>query len=208
MHITTKTVWMSAGFGRLTTRRLRSIAVSLFVVLLSATACTKEPVSAADSTVPINSAEASIFAPDSSSALIAPEASLSTPDTSIPSVDASTTPDAATQQPESGAIGTDCLSCHGPFNVVQEASSAYITPQGIAVNPHTTLDTQNITSIMDNPHRPEAAPIECDICHPASPMPPPSVDAVPKANITQCYSCHHEQVFTPSCVECHEANGL
>ncbi len=186
------------------------------ILLLLAFACTKEaiytppntPVGTADATVPIAPAEASVYAPESSLPIVAPEAALSLPDSSIPAVEASTIPDATQQHPESGAVESDCLSCHGPFTNLQTASSAYLTPQGIAVNPHTTLDTQNITSITDNPHRPGANEIECDICHQPFPMPPPSADAVPEADITYCYECHHEQVFSPSCDECHAANGI
>ena len=146
--MTTQTEKMARGFGRRTTKRFRSNAVSLFMVLLSLTACETDavgsqpgapvaPVPAADATAPLNYTEASIFAQDSSPATYPLEASVSTPEASLPPVDASTTPDtmvqqpppdatiqqpppdATIQQPESGANETDCLSCHGPYSAVQ-----------------------------------------------------------------------------------------
>jgi hypothetical protein len=120
-------------------------------------------------------------------------------------------PDATPQPTEGGLTATDCLSpsCHGSFEKVEQASSNYVTPSGIAVDPHRTVDTQSMATAWDNPHLTGKDIIQCSTCHKnLPPMPPASADAVPNANIDYCYGCHHTKTFE-SCKSssCHP-NGV
>jgi hypothetical protein len=134
-----------------------------------------------------------------------PDSSLSNPDSHVPLVTPEASlreADAEGQQTGNGAAAEECLACHGPFSDIQQATRDYVTPEGTAVNPHTTGETRS----EGNPHLSGEGAIECSTCHPPSQMPPTSADAVPTPNIEYCYSCHHQRVFTP-CASCHGANG-
>jgi hypothetical protein len=134
-----------------------------------------------------------------------PDSSLSTPDSRVPPVAPEASlpeADATGQQTGTGTAGEECLACHGPFSDIQQAMQDYITSEGTAVNPHTTVNTRS----EGNPHLSGEGVIECSTCHPPSPMPPTSANAVPRANIEYCYSCHHKRVFSP-CASCHDAGG-
>ena len=57
------------------------------------------------------------------------------------------TPVPPTETPVPLGISAEaCLGCHGPFEKIQEATTDYITPAEVEVNPHTTIDKTNPAS--------------------------------------------------------------
>jgi hypothetical protein len=96
-----------------------------------------------------------------------------------------------------GAKDNPCLTCHGPFEKLAEATAKYVAPSGEKGTPHRYV-----------PHNSKAADEipECTKCHTAHPVDPPpakgSID-VSKVTVKYCYDqCHHEKNLT-SCKECH-----
>ena len=86
-----------------------------------------------------------------------------------------------------------CLDCHGPFDKLASAPPNFVSQSGETVNPHRYV-----------PHDLKEIP-ECVGCHkPHSADPTKSeLDALPKPNITTCFSCHHAENFK-SCKSCHK----
>jgi hypothetical protein len=157
-----------------------------------------------DSTVQAGNAGGPSPVSDTSTSPVDSSSTTITAEASVPSSDATT------QQTDAGTDASDCLSCHGPYSKVEQGSSGYVTPTGETVNPHTTVDSQNRATAWDSPHLSGTDNVECSTCHQSSPMPPASIDAVPKANINYCYQsgCHHTQTFQ-SCksASCHQVGG-
>lgn len=119
--------------------------------------------------------------------------------------DSSSKADSTPSKQESPAptlTAEDCLACHGPYEEIMAASSTWISPEGDTVNPHTTVD--NTIPTHENPHLPDAAPINCTGCHTQHPDTVTSADQVEKPdNVTYCYNnCHHERNFK-KCSGCH-----
>jgi predicted CXXCH cytochrome family protein len=132
--------------------------------------------------------------------------------TAVPSATATTKPSAtptaaATAAPTTGAAGqpavnatvtqNTCLACHGPLEKLVKASPNYAIPDGTKVNPHITIDY-----FAKKPHASSEGVIECTKCHTPHLVPLASAKDMPKADVTYCFSCHHEENFTP-CSECH-----
>ena len=91
-----------------------------------------------------------------------------------------------------------CLSCHGPFEKVAQASADYKFFDGSVVNPHTTVELT-----ASKPHVSGKGVVDCVRCHQPHPQPLASVSDVVPADLTYCFGCHHQGVFTP-CSQCHE----
>jgi hypothetical protein len=96
-----------------------------------------------------------------------------------------------------GAKDNPCLTCHGPYDKLAEATANYVAPSGEKGTPHRYV-----------PHTSKSADEipECTRCHTAHPVDPPpakgSID-VSKVTVKYCYDqCHHEKNLT-SCKECH-----
>jgi hypothetical protein len=79
-----------------------------------------------------------------------------------------------------------------------QASANYKTEDGIAVNPHTFIDTSD-----PKPHSTGKGIPDCTNCHKPHPLPPPPAAQIPKGDVEYCFSaCHHQRNFTP-CSQCH-----
>jgi hypothetical protein len=102
---------------------------------------------------------------------------------------------AAAETPAAGAAV--CLACH-QWPAVMQASANYKTEDGIAVNPHTFIDTSD-----PKPHSTGKGIPDCTNCHKPHPLPPPPAAQIPKGDVEYCFSaCHHQRNFTP-CSQCH-----
>ena len=120
-------------------------------------------------------------------------------------------PSPATAAPSSSSspaapnVSSDsCLSCHGPYEKVVQASANYTIQDGSGskVNPHTMIDISS-----SKRHNTGKGVPECANCHKPHPLPMASSKDVPKANVEFCYSCHHQRNFIP-CSQCHsEGSG-
>lgn len=89
-----------------------------------------------------------------------------------------------------------CLSCHGPFEALQERTADFVAPSGVTVNPHITFDR----TMPNDPHASGEGVIDCLECH--EPHPVPVTDPVAPADIEACEECHHTTTFR-SCASCH-----
>ncbi len=122
-----------------------------------------------------------------------------------PALPIATAAPSLTSAPAAPNVSSDyCLSCHGPYEKVVQASTNYTIQDGSGskVNPHTMID---MTS--SKRHNTGRGVPECANCHKPHAQPlAPSKD-VPKANVEFCYSCHHQRNFIP-CSQCHsEGSG-
>lgn len=95
------------------------------------------------------------------------------------------------------AANDECLTCHGPFDKIIEATAKYVAPSGEKTSPH--------RYVPHDSKKEEDIP-ECTHCHTAHPLDPPpahgSID-LSKVGVQWCYdACHHEKNFT-SCKQCH-----
>jgi predicted CXXCH cytochrome family protein len=107
-----------------------------------------------------------------------------------------TAPAIAELQERAGAGSDACLSCHGPFEALRDKTSGYVSPGGMAVNPHITFDR----TTPNDPHASGEGVIECTECH--RPHPLPVTEPVPAATIDLCLSCHHTATIR-ACSDCH-----
>ncbi|MDL2306960.1 cytochrome c3 family protein [Desulfovibrio sp. OttesenSCG-928-C06] len=98
---------------------------------------------------------------------------------------------------DEAAVIEECLSCHGPFEDLMEATKDYQDEWGEKVNPHMYVD---IT--QKNPHQ-STKIVPCIKCHEAHPVPPEGDMAIKKANLKYCYNCHHDETFE-LCSNCHK----
>ncbi len=84
-----------------------------------------------------------------------------------------------------------CLGCHGPFSAIAEKSADYVSPEGEKANPHVFV-----------PHS-STKIVSCTECHEPHELPPSASTIIAKPDIQYCWSCHHEEDFTP-CSKCHK----
>jgi hypothetical protein len=110
-------------------------------------------------------------------------------------------PGSATNAPASGPVAgraeKDCLSCHGPFDKLIEASAKYVAPSGEKTSPHRYVphDSKEGKDIPVCSH--------CHTAHPLSPLPAKGSIDLSKVSVQWCYdTCHHEKTLK-SCKECH-----
>lgn len=103
------------------------------------------------------------------------------------------------QEPADEKAATEeCLSCHGPFEDLIEATKDYKDEWDTPVNPHIYVD-----ATKGNPHDSKEVP-SCMKCHETHEVPPPADMVVKKANLKYCYNCHHDETFQPCSSEgCH-----
>ena len=100
-------------------------------------------------------------------------------------------------RPAARAAENECLSCHGPFDKIIEASAKYVAPSGETGSPHRYVphDSKKVEEVP-----------ECKNCHKAhslDPLPSKGSIDVSKVGIQWCYEvCHHERNLK-SCKECH-----
>ena len=95
------------------------------------------------------------------------------------------------------ADSKECLTCHGPFDKLAEASAKYVAPSGEKGSPHRFVphDSKKEGDI------PECA--NCHKAHPVDPLPAKGSIDLSKVNVQWCYdTCHHEKNFEP-CKKCH-----
>jgi predicted CXXCH cytochrome family protein len=117
--------------------------------------------------------------------------------TSAPTVVSMGTSSAAS--PTSAIVSNEvCLACHGPIEKVVQGTANYTYADGSKINPHTTVDPT-----ASKPHESGKGIVACTKCHQPHPQPLASLKDVVKADVTYCFGCHHQGVFTP-CIKCHE----
>ena len=181
---------------------LRGLATGLLLALIMASAACAPAAPATPSPAPT-------ALPTGSPTAVAPTPTPSRAPTVLPTasptaVAATSTPSPAptklpTAAPTAAPATTEfCLSCHGPFEKVAAASAGYKFYDGSTVNPHTTVEL-----LASKPHASGLGVVACARCHQPHPQPLASVKDVPVADLTYCFGCHHQGVFTP-CGKCHE----
>ena len=90
-----------------------------------------------------------------------------------------------------------CLSCHGPFDELIEATADYVAPSEEKTSPHRYVP-HNSKEVADIPEC-----TQCHTAHPLDPLPESGSIDLSKVGVQWCYeSCHHQQDLT-SCKECH-----
>ncbi len=107
----------------------------------------------------------------------------------------------ATEKPESisgATLGASeakdaayCLKCHGPFEKIVERTKAFVTEWDEHVNPHLYVPHDSRTIV------------DCGQCHAGHAIPFKAGEAIPKATVKYCYSCHHSEELV-NCKECHK----
>ncbi|MDO8637416.1 MAG: cytochrome c3 family protein, partial [Dehalococcoidia bacterium] len=122
----------------------------------------------------------------------------------LPALPTATAAPSSTSAPAAPNVSSDsCLSCHGPYEKVVQASANYTIQDGSGsiVNPHTMIDISS-----SKRHNTGKGVPECSNCHKPHPLSLASSKDVPKANVEFCYSCHHQRNFIP-CSQCHAEGG-
>jgi hypothetical protein len=97
-----------------------------------------------------------------------------------------------------GAKDNECLTCHGPFDKLVEASVKYVAPSGEKGSPHRYVphNSKAEEDIPDCTH--------CHAKHALDPLPEKGSIDLSKVSVKWCYDqCHHEKNLT-SCKECHQ----
>ncbi len=98
------------------------------------------------------------------------------------------------KKPDSPTDKDTCLSCHGPYDKLIQATSNYTTSSGETATPHQFVPHDEKKDIPD-----------CTNCHTAHPLPPPAdKSTIEKAKgVDWCYtSCHHAYNLQ-NCKNCH-----
>ena len=86
-----------------------------------------------------------------------------------------------------------CLACHGPFDKLAKAPKTFVSESGDKINPH--------WYVPHNKQDAKSVP-ECANCHQPHPVPLKSKEALPKAGVEWCSSCHHTGDLK-ACSSCH-----
>jgi hypothetical protein len=98
-----------------------------------------------------------------------------------------------------GAADNECLTCHGSYDKLAEATAKYVAPSGEKGTPHRYVphNTKTEESVPDC--------TKCHAKHSTDTLPEKGSIDLSKLNVKWCYDqCHHEKNLV-SCkeLECH-----